>query len=1394
MDLRRFLEQAVQLSSVLSRIHQAGSLHLEIQPSNIVVSPETGEIELRGSQVAGGISPDAPDELRVSPASLPYIAPERTGRIDQAIDQRSDLYSLGVTLYELLSEKLPFEAEDAPGWVHCHVARAPTPLKEVVPEVPVIVADIIMKLLEKAPEGRYQTAVGLGVDLRRCLTSLDARGVVEPFQLGTLDMSEKLQIPTKLYGRARERTTLLEAFERVVATGAAELVLVAGYSGIGKTSLVREVQIPIVRERGNFISGKFEQLQRDIPYRTISQSFGEFVRQLLAESPEALAGWAKRLTDALGANGRLITDVIPQLSVVIGEQPPVPPLPAAEAQSRFLRVFQAFVGAVARRKHPLVLFIDDLQWADPASLKLLRHLIAAPESRHLLVIGAYRDNEVSPSHPLMEVLDGIRAVGANISTIFLGPLLHEHLMALLMDTLHCDEMYAAPLTGLLAQKTGGNPFFVGQFLTELYRKKLLRVDPVHSAWRYDIEEIEAEELTENVVDLVLGRLKRLAPETQRVLTLAACIGSRIEADVLASLHGQSPQKTHADLAPAIREGLVARRGGTYKFLHDRVQQAAYMLIPRDKRAEMHLRVGRLFLIQTPENALENRLFEITNQLNIGVSLITDPDEQRRVASLNLGAGKKAKTSGAYGAAVGYFTSGVALIKDDWTDDDDFAFTLYVELADSTCLNGDFERAAELCSLLLERAKERLHRVAAYRIQMQIHTTRSEHEQCIEVGLKCLSLLGLELHRRPSDEEVMSELHRVREALRHRSLADVLEQPRMTDPLTATLMGAIAVMFPSTFYLDPTLNDLLVCQMVQLSLQHGTADTTGMGFVSLARMFCLRLGAFEEGDNLGKLGYDLVEKWNVVAYKPEVANMYSSGISIWRHHVDTFVEYARHGIRAANDIGSSTWGSFNHLQLVLAQIVRGDPLDEVRKASVAALDYISKAKIAFAADAVVSMQRFVQAMRGASDHLGTLDGEGFEERAFEEHLEKESFPTVKLFYYNMKVQERFLAGNFAESFAAAEAAERNIDGGNGMMTLAEYYYYAALARAAHHAEASAEVQADIRRALVEYVERLRVWAENCPDNFAGKHALVSAEIARIEERFSDAAELYDRAIALFRRSRFVHQEALASEFAARFYMSRGYTGLPGLYLREAVAGYSRWGASAKVRQLEQQYALVLDQEQRRATSHGVMKMAAEAVDAQTAVKVSQALSGDMTPAEMMGSLMRLVVEHEGAERCCLLLTGDGLRLVAEGLVGREGINIRVFERGAAPPANRIPMSIINYVQRTRERVLISNLAERNAFGADEYLLREQPKSVLCLPLMRSPGEVGGLLYLENRLVHGAFILRRLSLLEFLAALSLQNTVLRDELAQESAKRRQAEDALQRNEKLLQELVESAGPTI
>jgi AAA ATPase domain/Protein kinase domain len=587
-----------------------------------------------------GIASQLPHERQVPvppeiiAGTLAYMAPEQTGRMNRSIDGRSDLYSLGVTLYRMLTGVLPFDAVDPLEWVHCHIARQPTPPADRA-EVPEPLSAIVTKLLAKNAEERYQTAHGLEADLRRCLAEWQSHGRIDPFPLGTHDLSDRLLIPEKLYGRDREIDALLAAFDQVVAQGAAELVFVSGYSGVGKSSVVNELHKVLVPPRGLFASCKFDQYKRDIPFATLAQAFQTLVRQILVKSEAEVDQWRHALQEALGPNGQLIVDLIPEVELIIGKQPPVPDLPPQDTQNRFQLVFRRFLGVFARPEHPLALFLDDLQWLDTATLDLLERLVTHPEVRHLLVVGAYRDNEVSSSHALARMLGSIRNAGAKMHEIVLVPLSLHDVDRFVSDALHCERNAAQPLAQLVHEKTGGNPFFAIQFLTAIAEEGLLRFDPVMRARQWDMNRIRAEGYTDNVVDLMTEKLKRLSGTTQEALKQLACLGNGAEVAILALVHGETEESMHAALWEAVRAGLILQQETTYKFLHDRIQEATYALIPEGERAGAHLRIGRVLLASMMADGLAEHLFDVVNQLNRGATLLMDRDEKIQVAAIQL---------------------------------------------------------------------------------------------------------------------------------------------------------------------------------------------------------------------------------------------------------------------------------------------------------------------------------------------------------------------------------------------------------------------------------------------------------------------------------------------------------------------------------------------------------------------------------------------------------------------------------------------------------------------------------------------------------------------------------------------------------------------------------------
>src|SRR5450631_2164725 len=735
MEMGTFLRFATGLSVALRHVHEHGLIHKDIKPANVLVDFATGQVWLTGFGIAARLprerqSPELPELVA---GTLAYMAPEQTGRMNRSIDSRSDLYSLGVTLYEMLTGALPFMASDPMEWVHCHIARQPVPSVERLKDVPVPVSAIVSKLLAKTAEERYQTAAGLERDLRRCLAAWETQHQIDDFPLGQQDTPDRLLIPEKLYGRDREIGTLLAAFDRVVTSGRPELVLVSGYSGIGKSAVVNELHKALVPPRGLFASGKFDQYKRDIPYATLGQAFQTLIRSLLTQNEKALGRWRDCLLEALGPNGELIVNVVPELELVIGKQPPVPDLPAQDAKNRFQMVFRRFLGVFARKEHPLALFLDDLQWLDAATLDLLEHLFTNPEVRHLLLVGAYRDNEVNPSHPLARTLDAIRKAGARVQEVMLAPLELDDVGRLVVDSLHCNRDSAHPLAQLVHEKTGGNPFFAIQFLTGLAEEGLLAFDANAAAWISDLARIRAKGYTDNVVEFMVTKLKRLSGTTQQALKQLACLGNVAEIATLILVRGVSEEGIHTALWEAARTGLILRLDSSYAFIHDRVQEAAYVLTPEDERAAAHLRIGRVLASRAASGELEEKIFEIVNQLDRGAALIHSREERDRVAELNLIAGKRAKTSTAYVSALSYLAAGRALLAEDsWERQYELTFSIEYHWAECELLTADLAASEERLIMLSRRAGNLVDIAAVACLQLTLYTTLDRSDRGVEV--------------------------------------------------------------------------------------------------------------------------------------------------------------------------------------------------------------------------------------------------------------------------------------------------------------------------------------------------------------------------------------------------------------------------------------------------------------------------------------------------------------------------------------------------------------------------------------------------------------------------------------------------------------------------------------
>jgi predicted ATPase/signal transduction histidine kinase len=1366
LDLTRFLRIAIGLAAALGQVHRRGLMHKDIKPANVLVD-DAGKVWLTGFGITSRVPRErqAPVPPEIIAGTLAYMAPEQTGRMNRSIDTRSDLYSMGVALYEMLTGALPFVAKDPLGWVHCHIARQPTPPGNRA-AVPDPLSAIVMKLLAKNPEERYQTASGLGADLRRCLEEWQSQSRIDPFPLGTHDCSDQLLIPEKLYGREREIDTLLSAFDRVTQ-GKPELVLISGYSGVGKSSVVNELHKAIVPVRGLFAAGKFDQYRRDVPYATLAQAFQTLIRQILVESEAEVEQWRIILVDAVGPNGQLIVDLVPELEFIIGKQPSVPDLPPQDARSRFQLVFRRFLGAFARPEHPLALFLDDLQWMDAATLELLEPLISDPNIRYLLLVGAYRDNEVSSSHALTRTLQEIRKAGARVHEIVLAPLGLDDVSRLISDALDCKSNSAQALAQLVQEKTGGNPFFVIQFLTALAEDELLTFDSLMRAWQWDIKRIGAKSYTDNVVDFMSGKLRRLSAPTQEALKHLACLGNVAEISTIALVQGETEEAMHVALHQAVRSGLVFQQEDTYGFLHDRIQQAAYSLIPDEHVANIHLHIGRVLMAGMTADQLDEDLFDVASQLNRGSVLLVDGNEKADVATINLHAGRKAKASAAYASARAYFASGTALLdEDEWGRRHELKFSLALERAECELLCGSLEKSAQLIVELLPRAASDIEFADASRLKVNLHVLTGEHPLAIDSALGCLRRFGIDLPAHPSIEEVRAENETVWQTLNGRPIESLIDLPLMTDPKIQAAMQVLSVLAGPATFTDFQLFCLLACRIVNISIQHGMSGASAYGFACLGSVLGPNFHRYREGYRLARLACDLVEKHAFTAYDTKV--YHAMGLAaFWTEPLTSAIELRRATTRTATERGDLTFACYGMHQSITYLLMRNDPLDAVWRESEMALDFARTAKFRDVVDLLGSQQYFIASMQGRDVTFAIFNDERFDEEEFEAQLTAARTPTVICLYWIRKLKARYLSGDYAGAQAAADKAKALLRISTVQLQLFDYFYYTALTMATLYEEAPADEQPGWRKLLTAHQEQLREWTESYAPTFTDKHALVSAELARIEGRDADAMRLYEHAIQSAREHGFVQNEAVAHEVAARFYASRGVESIAEACRRDARECYNQWGALGKVKQLDERYP-TLREERLTASTASTIGTPVRQLDVDTVVKASQALSSEIVLSKLIEKLMRIAVEHAGAERGLLiLLHGDEPRIKAEATTGRGEVDVAVRQTVITPLD--LPSSALQYVIRTREGVVLDDASAGSLYSEDEYVRATHSRSVLCLPIVNQ-AKLTGILYLENNLTPQAFTSDRVAVLEMLAsqaAISLENANLYSDLHRSEA---------------------------
>jgi predicted ATPase/signal transduction histidine kinase len=1388
LTLEEILSIAIQLADILHNLHQNRVIHKDIKPANILIHPQSKQVKLIDFSIAS-LLPKETQEIK-NPngleGTLAYISPEQTGRMNRGIDYRSDFYSLGVTLFELLTGKLPFPLTDPMELVHCHMAKMPpSVLSEDIPQV---LAEIVMKLMAKNAEDRYQSALGLKFDLENCLYQLKETGKIEGFEIAKRDLCDRFNIPEKLYGREREVQTLLEAFERV-ADGTSELMLVAGFSGIGKTAVVNEVHKPIVRQHGYFIKGKFDQFNRNIPLSAFVLALRDLMGQLLSESDAQLMQWRTQILTALGENGQVLIEVIPELELIIGQQPIATELSGSAAQNRFNLLFQKFIEVFTTAEHPLVLFLDDLQWADLASLQLLKLLMS--DNGYLLMLGAYRDNEVSPIHPFILTVEEIKKANAIVNTITLAPLAFEDTNQLVADTLNCSTQLAKPLSELVDRKTKGNPFFTTQFLKALHEDGQITFDRDRRYWECDIAQIKALALTDDVVEFMALQLQKLPAETQQVLKLAACIGNQFDLATLAIVSEQSPTEAATAIWKALQEGLILPTSQIYKFfqgteksdtqntvnpkyrfLHDRVQQASYSLIPEDRQQSTHLAIARLLRQNTSDAELEANIFEIVNHWNRAIALLVDPLEKTNLAQLNLIAGSKAKTSNAYEPALNYCKIGIALLKElGWKKQASLMLELHEGAAAAAYLCGDFAQMEQWVSAILAQKLEPLDRVKTYEIQIQAHSTRSQFVEAIAIARNALEQFKIHLPEHPTPADIVPAMQDVAALLNGRTAHDLLDLPVMTDAASLASMQLLSSISATSYVSAPLLFPFVVLAQVKLSIQAGNTAPSSTGYSAYAVLLSGILEDLDAAYEFGELGLELAEKFKVRTVQTKVNVIVGAFIIHCKSHLQNSLPLLTEAFKIGLEVGDFEYTGYSAAHLCQFSYAIGQELTALIAAIEIYIATLLKLNVIATSNYSLAILQTIQRLQTTQNQdLLTAQKELHHTLTISNDL------SGLHFYWVYRLTASYLLNEMVEAKQDAAAARQTLAAGAGLISAPIFYFYDSLTALVDFSEVT-DKMAVLDRVFANQTT-LHHLANHAPMNFQHKYDLVEAERYRVLSNKVEAIDFYDRAIAGAKENGYIQEEALANELAAKFYLNWDKEKIAASYMQDAYYGYARWGAKAKIQDLEQRYPQllvpILQQQQMALSATETLSSSVSlttgtqsftsssssisaALDLATVLKASQTLSREIQLDKLLATLLHTVIENAGADKGALLMRHQQQWFVEA--VATLDAPARV-ESIAVESSPEIPHTLINTVKRSLRPIVIVDVAAHPTLSTDAYVVQQQPMSLLCTPILQQ-GKLVAILYLENRVSAGAFTRDRVELLNVLcvqAAISLENARL------------------------------------
>ncbi|MBI9111989.1 AAA family ATPase [Maridesulfovibrio ferrireducens] len=1381
IDLKLKILLAIKALTALNCVHSKGFLHRNVKPDCFAVSRDMHEVVMTGLQRCSRF-PDSASGITIGLVSdnfLPYISPEQSGRISEESDHRSDFYSFGISLYELFTGSLPFSAEDASELIHCHLAQEPPVPDMINPEIPEQLSAVILKLLAKNPNDRYQSAHGIKQDLKICLKICEKSFLPEGFKAGDKDISDTFTLSRRLFGRKREKHLLLKAFKKS-ALGSCEVVMVKGEPGSGKTSLINDIHKQVDEARGEFISGKFDQFKRNIPYSALIQAFQKLIRKRLTNSTPVINAWGKCIIKVLGSNAGLITEVIPELELLIGPQPPPAKLPLTEARSRFNLVFKNFIKIFPNLDHPLVLFIDDLQWADASTTALITELIADKETTHLLFIGAYRDSQ-SLNSDVRDMLTG----PPNIITIPLNRLKQQHVLGFISRTFRTERSRASELAKLIFNRTGGNPLFVREYIRNLYRAELIKFNYEKTRWDWDVKAIRKISMDGNIVELMAEKIKNLAPDDQKILKTASCIGGKFDMNTLIAVTDLSKEEIVSFLNIALRNGLLLSSEESpegadlissdlkwtpqLSFMHDRVQQAAYSMLTKQEKTALHLKIGRNMLRIFDDSKIEEIIFDVAMQFKESLSELTEEDERYQVSAIFRRAGKKAKRSSAFDLAANYFATGIQLLNQDcWIKNYALTFDMHLDWLECEYLNDGTKHAEEIFTTILEKAANKHDILKIKLTKIMRYTNQSRYQDAVKMALELLTLFSMNLPEHPGKFARISELLKTRTLLHNKSVEDLYNLPKMKDPEQLEIMKLLMHIITPAYMYNKQLVFFIVLKMLRLSLKYGNAPSSAFGYMFYAMFLAAKDFSFEKSKKYTQLAVGLNKQFGNNELDTKINMLRGCAHDHWHVPIAQNIRTLETAFQSGQLNGDATYGRYASYFAVYYKFLQGSSLSDVRTNADKYLNFLQNTPNQFTTGVLQLIKQMSKSFEGTTHTPGFLNDESFHEKELIGMAKNNGSEVIEYWAKISKIITLSFFGYNQQALEKIENIQKNIEKYLfGMLNVPIFHFFSVINMTALYNDSSVPKQKTFKKRIKNSLAKLKIWEQNCPENFSHLFLLASAEHHSLTGQSSSALRLYEEAIRTSIRNGFNNFAALSCELAAKFHFTIGSKRTGISLIDEACEHYKNWGASAKVNQLITDYHSLPEEftpslMETKSEQACCKTKSSYSLDLSAVMKASLAISGEIVLEQLLDKLMRIVIENAGAQKASLLLNNKNtLELVAHAEVSKHGISTQVK---STPKASSYCESIVNYVFRSKDNIVLRDASSQGPFIIDSYIIKHSPKSVLAMPIINQQ-VMRGVLYLENNLSPGVFTEERLEVLNLLcsqAAISIQNASLYSDL--------------------------------